>query len=323
MLERLMVALDGSPLAEQALPFAAAVAKAFEAEMILLRVVETNRHPSTASLDSVDWRLGRLEAIEYLSDVERRLRGDGITVDIDVTAGRASDEILEMAAARDVDLIVLASHGRGGLSQYRMASTAQKVVFGSETSVLVVPGREDGVEAPAFTSILVPVDGSPHSDWAVSVSARLARFLGAQLLLVHVVRTPALLDPQGTERETELVQELVALNRRAASRYLDDVKRRLECPGGEIRSCIEVSEEIAPVVGRYARAEERPLVVMSARGASRYEDVPYGSLVTILLTNAEQPVLVLREPTPGERSGGYMSGDEAGRHHRRATVPHR
>jgi nucleotide-binding universal stress UspA family protein len=323
MLERVMIALDGSPLAEQALPFAAAVAKAFEAEVILLRVVETSGGPSTASLDSVDWRLGRLEAIDYLSDIERQLEGAGVTVDIDVTAGRASDEILEMARARDVDLIVLGSHGTGGLTQYRMASTAQKVIFGSETSVLVVPGTEEGVEAPAFTSVLVPVDGSPHSDWAVSVSARLARSQGAPLVLVHVVRTPALLDPQGTAREAELIDELVTLNRRAASRYLDGVKRRLECPGGEIRSCIEVSNEIAPVVERHARAEGRPLVVMSARGALRYEDVPYGSLVTILLTNAEQPVLVLREPTPKERSGGNRRAGEAVQPQRRATIPYR
>lgn len=299
MLERIMIALDGSALAEQTLPFAAAVARACDAEIILLRVIETNNGGAEGrALDSFDWRIGRAEAIEYLSEIERRLKAEGIPVDIDTASGRASDEILELARVRNVDLIVVGSHGRRGLTQFRMASTAQKVVFGAETSVLVVPSVEGGREGLAFTSVLVPVDGSPHSDWAVSVAARIARFHEVDLVVLHVVREPELLDPQGTPREAQLVEELVSLNKRAAKRYLSALKRRFERPGMTVQSRLEVADDVAPVLRRQAELEDRPLVVLSTVSGCG-GGIP-GSLVTALLSHARQPLLLLRQESRGE-----------------------
>lgn len=320
MLERIMVALDGSPLAEQAVPFAAGVARAFDAELILLRVVETSGGVPGRSLDSIDWRIGRAEAIEYLLGMKQELNGQGIPVDIDVTSGRASDEILEMARAREVELVVLASHGTGGLSQFRMASTAQKVVFGSETSVLVVPVVEDSREGVAFTSVLVAVDGSPQSEWAVSVAARIARSQRAELIVLHVVPEPTLLDPQGTARETQLINELTAINTRAASRYLGGLKQRLDGPGLTMTVRVQVASDIAPVLEQEAQALDRPLVVLNSRSASRCEHGPYGGLVTVMLSGTKQPVLVLREPSRAERSPRWRSVG-APVSQRRATIP--
>jgi nucleotide-binding universal stress UspA family protein len=300
VVERILVALDGSPYAEQSLPFAVALARAFEeVEIVLLRVVDTRSGPTT--LDSFDWRMDRTEAYEYLSDIKSRLKDEGVSVDIDVSSGRASEEILAVAGARDVDLVMVASHGTSGLSQFHMASTAQKVVFGCETSVLVVPAREVVDPGPPFTSVVVPVDGSARGEWAFSVAARLARPADADLVVVHVVREPTLVDPQGTERERQLVDELVAINQRAAVRYLDGLKRRLGADSPRVRAQVEVAADIAPVLERWARGEEHPLVVLSACGEFRHEDVPFGSLVTVMLTNSEHPVLVLRE---GVRANG-------------------
>jgi nucleotide-binding universal stress UspA family protein len=321
MLDRIMVALDGSPLAEQAVPFAAGVARAFDAEIILLRVVESGDGSAGRSLDSIDWRIGRAEAIDYLSTMKRRLKDQGIPVDIDVTSGRASDEILEMARVRNVDLVVLGSHGTGGLSQFQMASTAQKVVFGSDTSVLVVPAVENPGEGSAFTDVLVAVDGSPQSEWALSVAARLARSMQVALIVVHVVPLPTLLDPQGTARETELVHELVAMNRRAATRYLGRLKRHMEGPGLAIDVRVQVAADVAPALEQEAKSLERPLVVLSARCASRCEHGPFGGLVTVMLSGTEQPVLVLREPSAQERSPSRWRRERASESQRRATTP--
>jgi nucleotide-binding universal stress UspA family protein len=304
MLEHIMVALDGSRLAEQTLPFASALARAFDSEIILLRVVETPPGGTGGALDSFDWRMERTEAIAYLRSVKQRLRDEGISVDLDVTAGRACEEILEMARARDIDLLLIGSHGVGGLTEFHMASTTHKVVFASETSVLVVPACESVAEGKPFASVLVPVDCTPHSDWAVALSARLARAEGVDLSILHVVRTPQLLDPAGTERERRLVDELVTLNRGAASRYLDDLKRRLEAPDMQIHTHIEVADEVASVVEAQASAEERPLLVLTTRGVSRFADQPFGSLVAVMLASTTHPALVLREANPKVRNNG-------------------
>jgi nucleotide-binding universal stress UspA family protein len=328
VINRILVAMDGSPFAEQTLPYAAALAHAFDAEIILLRVVDTNRRSDARSLDSFDWRLDRAEAFQYLTAIRDRLRAEGIPVDIDVTSGRAADEILEAVRARGVDLVVLGSHGTSGMSQCHMASTAHKVVFGCPTSVLVVPAREtvDTVDTvdqgPAFTSVIVPVDGSPHSDWAISLAARVARSVGAELIMLHVVREPKLIHPQGTKRERELVEEFIALNRRAATRYLGSLKRRLETESMPVHARVEVADDVVTVLERHARAEERPFVVLCARGEARHEDVPYGSLVTVVLTNNEHPVLVLRgvERTDGPQPGWPKVA--AAEPWARATTPH-
>jgi nucleotide-binding universal stress UspA family protein len=324
VINRILVAMDGSPFAEQTLPYATALAHAFDAEIILLRVVDTNRGSDARSLDSFDWRLDRAEAFQYLTEIRDRLRAEGIPVDIDVTSGRAADEILESVHARGVDLVVLGSHGTSGMSQCHMASTAHKVVFGCSTSVLVVPAREsvDVDEGPAFTSVIVPVDGSPHSDWAISLAARLARSVGAELIVLHVVREPKLIHPQGTKRERELVEELVALNRRAATRYLGNLKRRLETESMPVHARVEVADDVVTVLERHARAEDRTFVVLCARGEARHEDVPYGSLVTVVLTNNEHPVLVLRGAARTDRPQPGWPTVAAAEPWARATTPH-
>lgn len=302
MLQLIMVALDGSRLAEQTLPYASALARAFDAEIVLLRVVETPRGVAGRALDSFDWRMERTEAIAYLQSIKRRLRGEGIQVDLDVTAGRACEEILEMARARDVDLLIVGSHGVGGLTEFRMASTAHKVVFASETSVLVVPARETAVAEKPFDAIVVPVDCTSHSDWALALAARLARAEGVGMSIVHVVRTPQLLDPQGTERERQVVDELVTMNRTAASRYVESLKGRLETPEMPIRAHIETAEEIAPVLERLAASVEHPLVVLSTTGSSHFEHGHFGSLIAVMLAGTSHPVLVLREPSQKPRN---------------------
>jgi nucleotide-binding universal stress UspA family protein len=301
MLDRIMVALDGSSLAEQTLPYASALAKAFEAEVILLRVVETPAGGTGRALDSFNWRLERTEAIAYLEHIGSRLAKEDIKVDVDVTAGRACEEILEMAQARDVDLLILASHGVGGLSEFRMASTAHKVVFASDTSVLVVPAQDSTSREAAFESIIVPVDCSPHSDWAVSLAARLARVQNVDLVVAHVVRRPTLIAPTGSAQEQQLVEGLVQLNRDAALRYLDGVKQRLEAGGPTVRSRLEVAEQIPPALERLAGAERRPLLVLSTKGPSRFDEGPYGGLVAVMLATSGLPVLVLREPARKHR----------------------
>ena len=296
------------------------LARAFDAEIILLRVVETPPGSDDRALESFDWRMERAEAIDYLQGVKQRLRDEGVMVDIDVTAGRACEEILELARARNVNLLVVASHGVSGLTEFRMASTAHKVVFALETSVLIVPAQEPSLADKPFTTVLVPVDCTAHSDWAVALAARLARAESVDLEVLHVVRTPLLLDPQGTARERQLVDELITMNRAAASRYLDDLKQRLEAPGMPIRTQVEVADEIAPVLERHANAEEHPLVVLSTRGDARSEDGPFGSLVAVMLANTTHPVLVLREMDRNPHGIRRWSQPSAATYPRRAAL---
>jgi nucleotide-binding universal stress UspA family protein len=294
MFNRILLALDGSPLAEQAVPVATVVARAFSSEVILLRVAEARNRASGRSLDSFDWRVERVEAIEYLRRIKAGLSAEGLDVDIDVTSGRACEEIVEVAQVRDVDLIIIGSHGWGGVSRFRMAGTAQKVLFGSDRSVLVVPSSEGELRPAVFDSVLVPVDGSAHGDWAACVGGRLAKSTGSELVVLQVIRTPHLLKPLGTKEEEELVEGLVSLNRLAAQRHLTDLVRQLDLPESTVSTRIVVGQEVTQLLAQQADQLRRPLVVLSAYGTGSGGRTAVAGLDATILTQSRHPILALR-----------------------------
>ena len=136
-----LVPLDGSPLAECALPWAVAVAQALSARVTLLRVLEkpalsiaTSHHH-----DAVDWQMRRAEAQGQLARIDRELKARELTSAIELLEGRPAEQIIHFARAQQVDLIVLSSHGEGGLTGWVLSSTALKVVARTHSSILVVP----------------------------------------------------------------------------------------------------------------------------------------------------------------------------------------
>lgn len=151
-LGRVLIPLDGSQLAEQILEPATALAAATHAELTLLRVVQqwmsdsdfpNSRRVSGFSpgfleqLEVID-REERKRAEGYLDQLAERLRARSLTVQTQVVSHvRPAIAILDDASARGVDLVALATHGRGGLKRWLVGSVADKVLRGGATPVLV------------------------------------------------------------------------------------------------------------------------------------------------------------------------------------------
>ncbi len=138
MYTRILLPLDGSDMAEKAVPFAVAQAGRFRAQLILLRVVEPILYArSLAALD--DARQERVEwARDYLESVATRIREQGIQVKIVVTEEAPNVSITQYAETNQVDLIVLSSRGRSGPSRWLMGSVADRIVRGANVPVLLV-----------------------------------------------------------------------------------------------------------------------------------------------------------------------------------------
>ncbi len=145
VLRRLLIPLDGSVLAEQILEPATELGSLMKAEYTLLRVIEpivlpefTYRGAVTPAWDAATLRKLQTEAQTYLDGVANRLRARSLTVRTQVITNQpASIAILEAGKADDIDLIALASHGRGGLARLMLGSVADKVVRGAPTAVLI------------------------------------------------------------------------------------------------------------------------------------------------------------------------------------------
>lgn len=143
-LSAIVVPLDGSPLAEVALPVAAAIATRCNAPLILLRVIEivaiafadptgmvgTNYQPLLDSLQNA--------ADSYLNTLAGSLRGKGVHVQTATPMGEPADKIVEYAHEHPGSLVVMSTHGRSGLANVVLGSVARRVVLHGNTPTLVV-----------------------------------------------------------------------------------------------------------------------------------------------------------------------------------------
>ena len=145
MYKRILLPLDGSALAEQALPHAAAHADHFGAELILLRVLDPLPRPPTATPAALQTAEdATMEFVrEYLERVAADVQERDIKVHKAIAAGRPHLQIIQYAETNQVDLIVMSTRGQSGLSRWLMGSVADRVVRGAGVPVLLARARKE------------------------------------------------------------------------------------------------------------------------------------------------------------------------------------
>jgi nucleotide-binding universal stress UspA family protein len=157
MYRKILVPLDGSQLAECVLPHVEAIASGCQVQHIVLaRVVEPYEPVRGKAYYSLlpedfkeDWKWveeGKSAADKYLNDIAGRLRGGGRDVESRVLVGRAAETLAEFASKEGIDLVVIATHGRSGVSRWVMGSTADRIMRSACVPVLMVraPGCVPG-----------------------------------------------------------------------------------------------------------------------------------------------------------------------------------
>lgn len=134
--EKILVPLDGSDCAEIVLPKVEKLAKDLKASIALLRVVIAHAFPGADSTDA-EVKVVR-EAEQYLSKLEEGLKKKGLKVDSHVRYGNDAEEILDHAAQKDIDIVAMTTHGRGGVKRFLLGSVAEKVLRHSPKPVFLV-----------------------------------------------------------------------------------------------------------------------------------------------------------------------------------------
>jgi nucleotide-binding universal stress UspA family protein len=144
MYKRIVVPLDGSPLAEQALPHAVAQASRFGANLILLKVLaplpEVVFSAPAAVLAAA--KMSAQLARDYLEEVAAGLQEQGIAVQVAEIEGEPYVEIIRFAEDQGADMIILSTRGQSGFSRWLLGSVADRVVRGSTIPVLLVHCQE-------------------------------------------------------------------------------------------------------------------------------------------------------------------------------------
>jgi len=294
VLQRILVPLDGSPLAERALHLATALAQASGGELILLRAPELEGMlvPSAEAIGGYGlwWPdqaldLSEQETVDYLQQMAGRLSPQVPGLRTLVASGDPASAIVAGAAREDVQLITMSTHGHSGLSRWVLGSVTEKVLRSAPCPVAVCRG-----ECP-IRRILVTVDGSALSESAIQPALGLARLLGAKVTMLHAagITRPEIEGLEGLRSPTGVAPE----GRLAQSRqYLDSLAGQYQdadVPIDSVLTDLPAAEHIID----YAVCHEIDMIAMATHGRSGILRWVYGSVTEKVLRAASCSLLIV------------------------------
>lgn len=299
-IKSILVPLDGSGLAEQAIPYAATIAGT-DAEIILLHV-SAEGEPLRDLLGRVAVQPDEVEDVELGVGKDElkesvALWSDLLAVEprLEVVIGDPATEILAAAERFGSSLIVVASHGRGAVARLAFGSVADKLTRSSTIPVMIVRPQDADIEIkkPSIFRIVVPYDGSDLAGEAFPVAAELAKRLKAGVHLVHAIN-PSILLPIATPMEpaypAELYSDLLAEAETDAKTSLEEAKKQLKSYG------LTVTFEIVSGTAFDAitdRAQDNDLIVMSSHGRTGVKRWLLGSVAEKLVREGPVPVVLV------------------------------
>src|SRR5918994_552399 len=241
MISTVLVPLDGSPVAEQAIPYAQALVPdggegvffqvVPEVEPLLAELVWTLASaPESAEIAAVQAALERVKA---------RVGDNPVRWTTDVTSGDPAGEILEAIARHRIDLVAMTTHGRGALGRVTFGSVADRVSRESPVPVLLVRADADGLPPTTadFRRLVVPLDGSALAEASLPPVVDLAKHLGIPVHLVRALNLAAVLTPLIHEAgplvppPSEVSEQMREAVEPDARDYLTSVTTRLEYEG--------------------------------------------------------------------------------------------
>jgi nucleotide-binding universal stress UspA family protein len=313
-MRQILVPLDGSALAELALPHARMLARLLDAPLHLLRVVDDAEIERAnvmmyqlasvyaagdaiiAEQDALRDALAAQQAAaeEYLAARVAELTADGATVTAVVRVGRPAETIVAEAGDGHDVIIAMATHGLGGLRRWALGSVADRVVHLAGAPVLLVRGS--ATPAPAELRLLVvPLDGSALSRQAMPLASMLAQAAGARVLLLRSVSiaVDSAMVPPPMMRVGFAMPDVSALQQRQALAELDDEARSLTAAGLGVDTVAPLGEP-GDVIVDEATHRGADMIVMATHGRGGLRRWALGSVADKVLHATTTPLLVVR-----------------------------
>jgi len=290
---RILIPLDGSAAAEEALNHALLIAKTFPAELTLLRVVGESDHNTRARIDSVDLALWRYQAQAYLDSLAAKYADRQIVIRCEVAEGNPAETILQVAARTQPDLLAITRYGRGNAMDFAAGGTAHKVISRANCSALLLDPHRSIDPDQGYRRILVPIDEDRDSECALAVAAMLAEIHRASLVLLHV--TDDLQLPRGfpvTVHARQLVKDMRQINRQEAERRLQDLMCRI--PGDvPVETRVLVSSETPLAIESTADDFDCDLLVLHSPDSRSDRGCRYLSVNPSLIQYSHRPLFIL------------------------------
>jgi nucleotide-binding universal stress UspA family protein len=289
----ILVPLDGSELAEGALPYASALAEALHTHLVLITVWEGSDSDLAATFPSLSVEVSQAAQTHferYLGGIRDRL-GDGERTRIIVRPGDAGDEILKAADEIGARAIAIATHGRSGVSRWVYGSTAGHLLRHSGVPVLAVGPHVLERQRPRaeYKKVMCPLDGSGLSEAAIAPAAKVAEGAGGGLILVRAVRWAVQAYPYTLpDAYVPQIDEELEKGAKAYLRRHEDALK-----GGAKVDAFVVRGAIADGLLDIVDQQQVDLVVMTTHARAGLARAALGSVADRMLQGSA-PVLLIR-----------------------------
>jgi nucleotide-binding universal stress UspA family protein len=291
MYEKILVPLDGSELAEVALPYVAELAGRLGSQIILIYVNDSG--------EAAHLRISHFYMQRIGDDTKRAAKmyvkkpGEKETnVSSEILVGYPAEEIVDYADKADVSLIVMATHGRSGIRRWSLGSVADKVVRSTNRPIAIIraKGAHPAVrDKGMFNRALVPLDGSKQGEAVIPYIEELASRLKTEVTVLQVLSPDWFVDAADQVKQLQLL-------RTSSKDYVKRVATQLNQKGITTRAEVrEVKmDTVAEEIIKGADEVNADVIAMSTHGRSGFSRWAFGSVADRVLQGGNTPLLLVR-----------------------------
>ncbi len=302
-MKKILIPLDGSELAEQALDPALRLASRHGTDVVLASVVSDLPPVPLSAGDGElvsNWLKEEEErAARYLEEVEKRVNEQypGVSVDTRVELGPVSRTLLAQAEEAGAELIALTTHGRGAWQRAWLGSVADGVIRKAHRPVLLLGNNEGSRDLfrqdSSPSHVMVPLDGSRAAEQVLDPLRAMLPETGGKVTLISVLLRPF---PLASTYLPHAVEEGTILEEREKRTrdYLEEVSERWSPEGVKVVTDVVAAEDVASALLNRSKEDGVDLLALSTRGRGGVSRLVLGSVADKLVRSAQLPVLAVR-----------------------------
>jgi nucleotide-binding universal stress UspA family protein len=301
---KVLLAVDGSDYSEAAIGLARALGIGKKAEATILTVIPEHVFLGGHTLTDLLGRSAVVKAqmqkakeekgLELLARLTKSLATPGQEVEMMIRGGGPADEIVKACRSIPADLVLVGFKGTSDSREFLLGSVASKVIKYAPCSVLVAKGKTEAVNR-----VLVPLDGSEHSDETVQFLLRMPLPPRTEVLVMVVLQSFAAtfvkaytLDP---ERDREIVAELQGSEEIAAGRVLTEAENQLRKGRYRVSTILSRGDPSREIL-REAAQRNVDVIALGAKGLTGVRGFLLGSVAQRIARYAKSSVLIVRPP---------------------------
>ena len=297
MYNRILVALDGSRLSENVLPYTRFLAKRLQISVTLLRVASPQPQNPMSTAERMLPGDAAADASRTFCDYLKKVADSfpkPSTVDCIVAVGDPAEVIVDRAGTDIGTLIIMGTHGISGVRRWLLGSVAVKVLQMTINPLLLVRGGHalKTIEAP-FNRVVVPLDGSTLAEKVLPHVSDMAARLDLAIVLLRVCSMP-LVYRDSQRYYPPYPDQLLETMKQQANRYLEQKAAQLKTAGLGQVSCACLEGDGAEQIIDFARKIPGSFIAMSTHGRSGIARLILGSITGRVVRHSSEPVLIIR-----------------------------